>query len=95
LSKFNKIGFRIKEVIKSSSGKLNGKTFVLTGTLSSLTRQEATNIIEKSGGIVTTSVSKNTDYILFGESPGSKLEKGKKLGVELLGEKDFQLLTSK
>ena len=95
LSKFNKIGFRINEVVKSSSGKLNGKTFVLTGTLSSLTRQEATNLIEKSGGIVTTSVSKNTDYILYGESPGSKLEKGKKLGVELLSEKDFQLLTSK
>ena len=95
LSKFNKIGFRINEVVKSSSGKLNGKTFVLTGTLSSLTRQEATNLIEKSGGVVTTSVSKNTDYILYGESPGSKLEKGKKLGVELLSEKDFQLLTSK
>ena len=95
LGKFNKIGFRINEVVKSSSGKLNGKTFVLTGTLSSFTRQEATNLIEKSGGIVTTSVSKNTDYILFGESPGSKLEKGKKLGVELLSEKDFQILTNR
>ena len=95
LGKFNTIGFRINEVVKSSSGKLNGKTFVLTGTLSSFTRQEATNLIEKSGGIVTTSVSKNTDYILFGESPGSKLEKGRKLGVELLSEKDFQILTNR
>ena len=67
----------------------------MTGTLNSLTRQEATNLIEKSGGIVTTSVSKNTDYILFGESPGSKLEKGKKIGVDLLSEEDFQILTSK
>ena len=74
---------------------MNGKTFVMTGTLNSFTRQEATNLIEKSGGIVTTSVSKNTDYILFGESPGSKLEKGKKIGVELLSEEDFQILTSK
>lgn len=95
LSEFSKIGFRLNEVVKSSSGKLNGKTFVLTGTLTSLTRQEATNLIEKSGGIVTTSVSKNTDYILFGESPGSKLEKGKKLSVKLLSEEDFQILTSK
>ena len=85
----------IRDSVKSSSGKLNGKTFVLTGTLTSLTRQEATNLIEKSGGIVTTSVSKNTDYILFGESPGSKLEKGKKLSVKLLSEEDFQILTSK
>ena len=95
LNEFSKIGFRLNEFVESSSGKLNGKTFVLTGTLSSLTRQEATNLIEKSGGIVTTSVSKNTDYILFGESAGSKLEKGKKLGVELLNEKDFEILTSK
>ena len=91
----NKIGLRLNEVVKTSSGKLNGKTFVMTGTLNSLTRQEATNLIEKSGGIVTTSVSKNTDYILFGESPGSKLEKGKKIGVDLLSEEDFQILTSK
>jgi DNA ligase (NAD+) len=95
LNELSKIGFRLNEFVESSSGKLNGKTFVLTGTLSSLTRQEATNLIEKSGGIVTTSVSKNTDYILFGESAGSKLEKGKKLGVELLNEKDFEILTSK
>lgn len=95
LNELSKIGFRLNEFVESSSGKLNGKTFVLTGTLSSLTRQEATNLIEKSGGIVTTSVSKNTDYILFGESAGSKLEKGKKLGVELLNEKDFEVLTSK
>ena len=89
------IGFKINKTVKTSKGELNGKTFVLTGTLSSFTRQEATNLIEKSGGIVTTSVSKNTDYILFGESPGSKLEKGKKLGVELLSEKDFQILTNR
>ena len=95
LNKLNKIGLRLNEVVKTSSGKLNGKTFVMTGTLNSFTRQEATNLIEKSGGIVTTSVSKNTDYILFGESPGSKLEKGKKIGVELLSEEDFQILTSK
>ena len=95
LNKLNKIGLRLNEVVKTSSGKLNGKTFVMTGTLNSLTRQEATNLIEKSGGIVTTSVSKNTDYILFGESPGSKLEKGKKIGVDLLSEEDFQILTSK
>ncbi len=67
----------------------------MTGTLSNYTRQNATKIIEDSGGIVTTSVSKNTDYLLFGENPGSKFEKAQNLKVITISEKDFEELINK
>ncbi|MEX2456304.1 MAG: helix-hairpin-helix domain-containing protein, partial [Balneolaceae bacterium] len=65
------------------------KTFVLTGSLPTLTRNEATEIIENYGGKTTSSVSKNTDYLLAGESAGSKLDKAKKLGIEILSEEQL------
>ncbi len=68
---------------------LAGKTFVLTGTLSALKRDEAKELIEKRGGKVVSSVSKHTDYVVVGENPGSKLEKAAKLGVPVLDEKEF------
>jgi DNA ligase (NAD+) len=74
---------------KSTKGKLSGKTFVLTGTLSGLTRDEAKEKIKKAGGSVSGSVSKKTDYVVVGEDPGSKYEKAKKLGVRVIGEKEF------
>jgi len=73
-----------------------GKTFVLTGTLPTLSRDEASALIRDAGGNVTGSVSKNTDYLLAGEEAGSKLDKAKELGVKILSEKDFMdLLGSK
>jgi DNA ligase (NAD+) len=66
-----------------------GKTFVLTGTLPTLTRTQATAIIEKYGGKVSGSVSKKTDYVLAGEDAGSKLIKAQQLGVSILSESDF------
>jgi DNA ligase (NAD+) len=67
-----------------------GKTFVLTGTLSSFTREEAEEKITNFGGNVTSSVSKKTDYVLAGEKAGSKLDKAKTLGIKILDEIEFQ-----
>jgi DNA ligase (NAD+) len=67
-------------------GVLSGRTLVLTGTLPTLTREDATERILAAGGRVTSSVSKKTDYVVAGDSPGSKLEKAERLGVQVLDE---------
>ena len=67
-----------------------GKTVVLTGTLNNYSRDEAKDIIESMGGKISSSVSKKTDYILLGDSPGSKYQKGLELGVAILTEEDFK-----
>ena len=95
IDNLSKIGFKIDTLVETSSGELQGKTFVLTGTLSQYTRQQATKFIEDLGGIVTSSVSKNTNYLVYGEKAGSKLDKAKKLKVETLTESDFSKLISK
>ena len=62
---------------------------MLTGTLSTMSREEAKERIQSNGGSVTSSVSKNTSYVVVGESPGSKFEKAQKLGVDILTEDQF------
>lgn len=75
----------------SFSGHLfSGKSFVLTGTLEHFTRANASSLIKERGGKVAGSVSKNTDYLLIGDSPGSKKEKAEALGVTILSEKEFE-----
>ena len=74
---------------------LAGKTFVLTGTLASLERDEAKEMIESLGGKVTASVSSKTDYLVIGESPGSKLDKARKLNIATLNEQEFMKLIGK
>ncbi|TMK76009.1 MAG: NAD-dependent DNA ligase LigA [Actinobacteria bacterium] len=77
---------------RSHGGPLEGKTFVLTGTLGELTREEATAMIRRAGGKVTGSVSKSTDYVVAGESPGSKLGKAEELGIPVLAEQGLREL---
>jgi DNA ligase (NAD+) len=71
---------------------LHGRTFVLTGTLSDMTRDEAKAALQALGGKVSGSVSKKTDYVVIGENPGSKAEKAELLGIEMLDEKALQKL---
>ncbi len=80
------------EPAASGSGPLAGKTFVLTGTLESMSRQEAEAAIERLGGKVSASLSRKTSYLVVGAEPGSKLEKAKALGVPILTGNDFKAL---
>ena len=77
---------------KKKGNRLEGKTFVLTGTLEKWTRDQVRELIEAQGGRVAASVSKKTDYVVAGAEPGSKLDKAKKLGVQTLDEKQFAKL---
>jgi DNA ligase (NAD+) len=81
-------GLRMEEegAAPPSEGPLVGKTVVLTGTLPTLTRPEATQRIEAAGGKVTGSVSKKTDFLVAGEDPGTKMTKAQELGLEILDE---------
>ena len=74
--------------LQTVESQWTGKTIVLTGTLS-ISRNEAISKLEQLGAIVTSSVSKNTDYVLAGENAGSKLEKAQKLGVKIISEQDI------
>ena len=69
--------------------KLSGKTFVLTGTLPTLKREEAKALIEKAGGKVSGSVSAKTSVVLAGEAAGSKLTKAQELGIQIISEEEF------
>ena len=80
---------------QNESSSLNGKTFVLTGTLPTLTRDEATALIEQAGGRASSSVSKKTDYVIAGEASGSKYTKAVALGIPILDEAGFKNLVGK
>ena len=83
------------ELAAPAGGALSGKTFVLTGTLSGMTREDATAAIEGLGGKVTGSVSRKTSYVVVGADPGSKADKARQLGVETLDEAALQRLIMK
>lgn len=77
---------------QKGEGKLEGMTFVVTGTLPTLSRDEAKELIQSHGGKVTDSVSKNTSYLVLGENPGSKYEKARGLGVKIIREEELMKL---
>lgn len=92
LEKLRRAGVRLEEQRAPRSGRLTGQTFVITGTLAALSREEAKARIEAQGGKVTNSLSSKTSYLVVGESPGSKLDKATKLGVATLDEAAFMKL---
>jgi DNA ligase (NAD+) len=81
-----------EENIAAASNLLKNKIFVLTGTLPTLSREEASQMIEEHGGKVSSSVSKKTSYVLAGEKAGSKLEKARKLEIDILNEDKFRAM---
>jgi DNA ligase (NAD+) len=87
--KLREVGVKLKEDVKTDYLLLKGKKFVFTGGLKSITRPNASDLIKEKGGIITSSVSKDLDYIVVGEKPGSKYDKAKKLGVTMLNEEEF------
>jgi DNA ligase (NAD+) len=90
LEKMKNAGVNMQAAERVMAGnKLDGQTFVLTGTLPTMSRKDAGNLIKAHGGKVTSSVSKKTSYVLVGESPGSKAEKAAKLGVTIISEDDL------
>lgn len=97
IERLRKAGVQFEEKQKraAAGSPLAGKTFVLTGTLSSFTREEAKQKIEELGGRVASSVSQNTDYLVIGDEAGSKLDKAKELGVPTLDENSFLRLVKK
>ncbi|APC09271.1 DNA ligase [Moorella thermoacetica] len=85
LEKLKKAGVRLEALNAAApAGPLTGKTFVLTGTLPGMTRQEAEELITRAGGKVSSSVSRKTDYVVAGEKPGSKLDRARELGVPVI-----------
>jgi DNA ligase (NAD+) len=99
LQRLNELGIQPKSE-KASARKvaelpLAGKTFVLTGALSSMTREEATEEIEALGGKVSSGVSKKTNYVLAGEDAGSKLAKAKQIGIRILDEAEFRKMLAR
>jgi DNA ligase (NAD+) len=95
VEKFRKAGVRPIEKSRSRDARLAGMSFVFTGTLSRLTRNEAKEIAESLGASTTESVTKTTDYVVAGESPGSKIEKARASGIKIIDEKEFLKLTGR
>lgn len=93
IERLKKIGVKTKET-KKEGLPLQGKKFVFTGALSALSRPEASDLVKQKGGVVASSVSKDVDYVVVGEKPGSKYEKAKKLNLKIINEEEFKKMVS-
>jgi len=89
IEKLKKVGVETIVEERPKHQPLKGKTFVFTGSLESMAREEAKEKVRILGGEISESVSKKTNFVIFGKEPGSKLEKAKKLGVKIIGEKEL------
>ncbi|MBQ8546063.1 MAG: NAD-dependent DNA ligase LigA [Clostridia bacterium] len=89
IERLKNAGVKTSEEVKELSNELEGLTFVLTGTLENMTRDEAAEMIKARGGKVSSSVSSKTDYVLAGEAAGSKLTKAQALGVKIINKEEF------
>jgi DNA ligase (NAD+) len=87
-----KAGVKVIEPKVKEKGRLAGKTFLFTGVLKTFGRDEARNLVESSGGMTTSSISKKVDYVVVGEDPGSKFDKAKELGIKTLSEEEFKTM---
>lgn len=95
LEKFQQVGIWPKyKTEEGGNEKLQGMTFVITGTLPTLKREEAKKLIEKAGGKTTDSISRNTNFLVLGENAGSKLEKAKEFGVKMINEEELLKLVT-
>jgi DNA ligase (NAD+) len=93
ISRLREYGVYPAAVARTVGGRLSGRSFVFTGTLTRFSRDHARKLVENQGGNVVGSVSKKTDYVVAGDDAGSKLSKARALGITVLGEEDFlQLL---
>lgn len=92
LAKLHEAGVRSPEVAALQKAPLAGKSFVFTGTMSRISRNEAKKSVQSLGGLVTTSITKTTDYLVAGALPGSKLDKAKQAGVAIIDEENFYKL---
>ena len=93
IDRLKDIGVKTK-VVKKEGLPLQGKKFVFTGGLSTLSRPEASDLIKQKGGIVSSSVGKDIDYVILGDKPGSKYDKAKKLNLNIIDEDEFRKLIS-
>ena len=94
IQKLKDLGIKTEQKTTKKQTLLTGKKFVFTGSLPTLSRPDASELVKKAGGIVTSSVTKDTDYVVVGEKPGSKYQKAQKLGLTIIDEDTLKKLTS-
>ena len=93
LEKFKRVGIKLVEPkAQTANGKLKGKSFIFTGELADLSRIGASAMVKRLGGEIHSSVSKNTDFIVVGENPGSKYQKAQQLGLKIINQSEFERL---
>jgi DNA ligase (NAD+) len=92
IKRLEELGLDLTETVATQGDQLQGKQFVLTGTLENFSRDQAKQKIAAQGGRVTSTVSQKTDYVVAGADPGSKIDKARKLGILILNEEEFKKL---